>query len=60
MWLGDVLQSNDIVKHSAGIRSYGSSSAKGKSSSASFDKWVESALVSRPCDAADAGTSKGP
>jgi hypothetical protein len=27
MWVGDVLQSNDMVKHSAGILSYGSSSA---------------------------------
>ena len=31
MWLGDVSQSNDMVKHSAGILLYGSSSGMGNS-----------------------------
>ena len=39
MWPGDVLQSKDIVKHSAGILSYGSSSGTGKSTRGTWAKW---------------------
>ena len=39
MWPGDVLQSKDIVKHSAGILSYGSSSGTGKSTTGTWAKW---------------------